>query len=82
MMIVSGGDVGGLVGLDHSGHIEDFGFPVVFPAGNRPKQTFISDSESHLLSISIFINESINIYKSYKSSNESKIYSISHLTKQ
>lgn len=61
MVVVSAGDVGGLVGLDHSGHVEDLGFPVVLPPRNRPKQTLISDSESHL-SISIFIHfQSINL---------------------
>ena len=48
MVVVSGGNVGCLVGLDHSWHVENFGFPVVLPTGNSPKQTLISDSESHL----------------------------------
>lgn len=30
-MIVSTGDVGGLRRLDGSGHVEDFGLPVVLP---------------------------------------------------
>jgi hypothetical protein len=47
-VVVSGCDVGGLVRFDHSGHVEDLGFPVVLPTGNCPKQTLISDSESHL----------------------------------
>lgn len=47
-MIVSGGDVGSLVGLDHSGHVEDLWLPVVLPAGNSPEQALISNSETHL----------------------------------
>ena len=53
VVVVSWGDVGGLVGFDHSGHVEDFGLPVVLPAGNCPEQALISDSESHLFSIFI-----------------------------
>ena len=47
MVVISAGDVGGLVRLNHSGHVEDFGLPVVLPARNRPEQTLISDSKSH-----------------------------------
>ena len=61
MMIVSGGDVGGLVWLNHSGHVEDFGLPIVLPSWDGPEQTFVSDSESHeLLCYQIFMNQLIN----------------------
>lgn len=55
VMIVSWGDVSGLVGLDHSWHVEDFRLPIVLPSGNSPEKTLISDSESHLY-LSIFNN--------------------------
>ncbi len=53
MVVVARGDVGCLVGLDHSGHVEDFGLPVVLPAGDGPEQALISDFKSHLFSILI-----------------------------
>ena len=47
MVIVTGSNVSGLIGFDHTRHIEDFRLPVIFPSWNGPEQTLISDSESH-----------------------------------
>lgn len=58
-MVEAASDVLSVDDVDGLGHVQDFGLPVVLPAGFGPEQTLISDFEHHLnkiISISDYLS--------------------------